>query len=84
MPVVLRSEMASQPYGASREERRTVDGNVDNIRASSGTGDHAGGRNTRRVMGVDVDRHVWILFPDRANETATVVSFFETPSRFYI
>lgn len=48
--------------------RRTVNSDVDDVSASHRRGDHGGGRDTRGVVRVDVDREVGILLTDGTNQ----------------
>ena len=51
-----------------REAGHRVDGDVDDVGARLGGGDHRGDRGAGGVVRVDVDRHVGQLLADRADE----------------
>jgi hypothetical protein len=60
--------------GGEREDNHiddgglTVDGDVDDISSSSGTGEHTGGRDTGSVVRVDVDGEVGELGANGSDE----------------
>jgi hypothetical protein len=50
------------------DEGLTVDGDIDDIGSSSSTGEHTGGRDTRGVVGVDVDGEIGELGTNGSDE----------------
>jgi hypothetical protein len=47
----------------------TINGDIHNIGTRSGRSDHACSGYTSGVMGVNVDRNIWVSLPNSADET---------------
>ena len=68
--VSLLERGAYSTHGWLRSQtRHTVDGNVDNVRSRRRCSKHTRSCNAGGVMRVYVDRKVWILLPDRTDES---------------
>ena len=52
----------------------TVNGDINDVSTSCCCSKHTGSSNSSRIMGVNVDREVRILFPDSIDELEKLVS----------